>query len=82
MDQLPQEPQEHWVVVWYHDESMFYANDRHKLGWKHKDAMAVPYAKGEGALQMVANMVSTEYGWLHSPYGKEAAQILFKAGKN
>ena len=32
MDQLPPEPQEHWVVVWYHDESMFYANDRCKLG--------------------------------------------------
>ena len=32
MDQLPPEPQERWVVVWYHDESTFYANDRRKLG--------------------------------------------------
>jgi len=78
MDQLPPEPQEHW----YHDESIFYANDRCKLGWKHKDAMAVPYAKGEGASQMVADMVSTEFGWLCSLDGKEAAQILFKGGKN
>jgi hypothetical protein len=41
MDQLPPEPQEHWVVVCYHDESTFYANDRCKLRWKHKDAIAV-----------------------------------------
>ena len=82
MDHLSPELQECWVVVWYHDESTFYANDRCKLGWKHKDATAVPYAKGEGALQMVANMVSVEYGWLRLPDGKEAARILFKAGKN
>jgi hypothetical protein len=42
----------------------------------------VPYAKGEGASQMVADMVSAEYGWLCSPDGKEEAQILFKASKN
>jgi hypothetical protein len=43
---------------------------------------AVPYAKGEGALQMVANLVSVEYGWLQLTDGKEAARSLFKAGKN
>jgi hypothetical protein len=82
MDQPPPEPQERWVVVWYHDKSTFYANDRCKLGWKHKDATAVPYAKGEGPSQMVADMVSAEYGWLRSSDGKEEARILFKAGKN
>jgi hypothetical protein len=28
---------EQWVVLWFHDESTFYANDRRKQGWKHKD---------------------------------------------
>jgi hypothetical protein len=41
-----------------------------------------PYAKGEGALQMVSDFVSADYGWLHSPCGLEEARQLFKAGKN
>jgi hypothetical protein len=73
---------EQWVVLWFHNESTFYANDRRKQGWKHKDATAVPYAKGEGASQMVANFISADYGWLRSPDGKEEARVLFKAGKN
>ena len=44
-----------------------------QTGMKHKDATAVPYSKGEGASQMVADMVNAEYGWLRSPAGKEAA---------
>jgi hypothetical protein len=43
---------------------------------------AVPRAKGEGASLMVADFVSADYGWLRSPDGKEAARVLFKAGKN
>jgi len=31
---------------------------------------------------MVADTVSADYGWLHSPDGSEAAQVLFKASKN
>jgi hypothetical protein len=31
---------------------------------------------------MVADFVSADYGWLRSPDGKEAAQVIFKAGKN
>jgi hypothetical protein len=31
---------------------------------------------------MVADLVSADYGWLRSPDGKEAARVLFKAGKN
>ena len=42
----------------------------------------MPYAKGEGASQTVADMVSVEYGWLCSPDGKEEVHILLKAGKN
>ena len=50
--------------------------------WVYKDKAATLYAKSEGASQMVANLVSADYGWLKSPDGKEEAQILFKAGKN
>lgn len=48
----------------------------------HKSEAAKPYAKGEGASQMVADLVSADYGWLWSPDGVEEARVLFKAGKN
>jgi hypothetical protein len=44
--------------------------------------MVKPYAKGEGTSLMVADLVFADYGWLHSSDGKEAAHMLFKAGKN
>src|SRR5258705_13710327 len=68
--------------MWFHDESTFYANDRRKSGWVHKSKTAVPYTKGEGPSQMVADVVSVDYGWLRSPDGKENACVFFKAGKN
>jgi hypothetical protein len=70
------------TVVWYHDESTFYANDRRNVGWVHKDAKAVPRAKGEGPSLMVADFVSADYGWLRSPDKAESARVLFKAGAN
>jgi len=75
-------PGERHTVVWFHDESTFYANDRRLSRWVHGDETAKPYAKGEGASQMVADLVSADYGWLRSPDGKEEARVLFKAGKN
>ena len=48
----------------------------------HKSEDAVPYTKGEGALQMVADFVSADHGWLRSPNGSAEAQVLFKADKN
>ncbi|KAJ7699677.1 hypothetical protein B0H17DRAFT_849522, partial [Mycena rosella] len=41
------------LVIWRHDESIFYANDRRKLRWVHSSETAKPYAKGEGASMMV-----------------------------
>ncbi|KII87524.1 hypothetical protein PLICRDRAFT_112639 [Plicaturopsis crispa FD-325 SS-3] len=70
------------LVVWFHDESTFYANDRRTAQWVHKDATPVPYAKGEGASLMVADFVSADYGWLRSRDETEATRVLFKAGKN
>ena len=80
-DKVPR-PHNRRVVVWFHDESTFYAHDRRKKRWVHNSEKAVPRAKGEGASLMVADFVSADYGWLHSPDGKESARVLFKAGKN
>ena len=55
---------EHCIVVWFHDESMFYANDQRKLQWVHQNESAVPQPKGEGASLMVTDFVSADYGWL------------------
>jgi hypothetical protein len=69
------------VVVWFHDESTFYANDRRKQRWVHDSEGAVPQPKGEGASLMVADFVSADYGFLHSKDGSESARVLFRAGK-
>jgi hypothetical protein len=68
------------TVIWYHDESTFYANDRRDVGWVYSKATAKPRAKGEGASLMVAEFVSADYGWLRSPNGSETARVLFRAG--
>jgi hypothetical protein len=70
------------IVIWVHDESIFYAHDRRQTGWYHKDATPKPYTKGEGVSLMVADFVSADYGWLRSPDGKEAARVIFRPGKN
>jgi hypothetical protein len=57
------------VIVWNHDECTYYANDRCLICWVHQSKKAVPYAKGEGASIMVADFISPDYGWLHSPDG-------------
>jgi hypothetical protein len=75
-------PHKRKVVVWFHNELTFYANDRRVARWVHSNEAAKPYAKGEGASHMVADLVSANYGWLRSPDGEEEARVLFKAGKN
>ncbi|KAG1794605.1 uncharacterized protein HD556DRAFT_1442792 [Suillus plorans] len=78
LDELPRHRR---VVVWFHDESTFYAHDRRDVWWVHSTEAAVPKPKGEGASLMVAHFVSADYGWLQSKDGAETARILFKAGK-
>ena len=72
------------TVVWYHNESIFYANDRRMVQWVPENETAVPRAKGEGASLMVADFVSADYGWLRSPsrLGEEDARVLLKIGKS
>jgi hypothetical protein len=69
------------VIMWFHDESIFYAHDRQKKGWYHKDAPAKPYKKGDGASLMIADFVSADFGWLRSPDGKMSARRVMKPGK-
>lgn len=76
------QPGEKGVVVWYHDESIFYAHDRQKKGWYHKDATASPYPKGEGLSLMVADFVSADFGWLRGVDGVRSARCVFRPGKN
>jgi hypothetical protein len=70
------------VIIWYHDESIFYAHDRRRWTWQHKDAPAKPYAKGDGASFMVADFVLAKFGWLHSPDGTKSARRVMRPGKN
>jgi hypothetical protein len=75
------------TVIWRHDESTFYANDRRNLRWVHDDEAAAIKPKGEGISAMYAQFVSPDYGWLkgkdHGPgVERKTAAVVFKAGKN
>ena len=75
-DNLPElgpRPRGHRTITWFHDESIFYAHDRRRKIWYHKDAPAKPYAKGEGVSMMVADFISADFGWLQSPDGTRTA---------
>ena len=63
-------------------EVIFYMHDHAGRVWYHKDTPAKPYKKGEGALLMVADLVSVNFGWLQSPDGKKHAPVVMKPGKN
>ena len=39
-----------WIVIWVHDESTFYANDRCVRHWVHSSESAKPYVKGKGGI--------------------------------
>ena len=69
------------IVPWFHDESIYYANDRRLSQWVYKDASPTPYAKGEGSSLMTALYFSPDYGFLRSPDRKEDARVIFKPGK-
>ena len=70
------------IILWFHDESIFYANDRQRKTWYHKDAPAKPYTKGEGASLMIADFVSAEFSWLQSKDGTQNACVIMKPRKN
>jgi hypothetical protein len=69
------------VVFHHHDESTFYGNDRRKLRWVHSSESPKPYAKGEGLSLMVADFVSSKFGWLTSPDRSQSARVTLRPGK-
>lgn len=70
------------LVIWFHDECIFYAHDWCIIHWVHSLETAKPYAKGEGQSLMVADFVSADYGFLSSAEGAESTHIEIKPGKN
>ena len=64
------------TVIWYHDESIFYAHDRQHKTWYHKDASVVPYKKGDGASFMIANYITADFGWLQGINGETAWKTM------
>lgn len=72
----------HVTVIWFHNESTYYAHDCCQNTWVSPDSSPTPRTKGEGQSLIIADFVLVDYGWLQSPDGKETACIVFKAGKN
>ncbi|KAF7292205.1 hypothetical protein MIND_01247800 [Mycena indigotica] len=70
------------TIIWYHDESVFYAHDRRRKTWYHKDENAKPYRKGEGQSFMVADFFSADFGWLRNPWTGESARRCIHIGVN
>ena len=60
-DLLPGEKQ---LRLYTHDESTFYANDRRKTKWTHKDEDMVPQPKDSGVSIMVSEFLSPDEGRL------------------
>ncbi|KAE9386279.1 hypothetical protein BT96DRAFT_1086592 [Gymnopus androsaceus JB14] len=65
------------LIIWFHDESIFYAHNRHRKSWYYKDAPAKPYCKGDGHSFMIACFVSCDFGWLCAPDGRTAERCMF-----
>jgi hypothetical protein len=70
------------TVIWYHDESIFYAHDRRRKTWYHKDANATPYKKGDGTSYMVGDYFSVDFGWQRTRDGRPIARRSMRPGKN
>ncbi|KAF9030407.1 hypothetical protein BJ165DRAFT_1535710 [Panaeolus papilionaceus] len=70
------------VVIWSHDESVFYTHDQQQTRWVHESEQATPYKKGKGASLMVADFILVDYGWLASLDRKESAQVILQPEKN
>src|ERR1700677_3570773 len=59
-EEVPTSPPPQCTIVWFHDESIFYPHDHHKIRWVHNSESAKPYAKGDGVSFMVANFISAD----------------------
>ena len=63
------QPGEKPIIIWFHDESIFFANDRRLVRWVHSSEHAKPFKKGDGTSIMVGDFVCAEFGWLRGKGG-------------
>ncbi|KAF8753775.1 hypothetical protein RHS01_06737 [Rhizoctonia solani] len=73
-------PGEKPVIIWFHDESIFYANDRRTVRWVYIGEHPTPFKKGEGCSIMIADFVCAELGWLRGRNGSESARVAMYPG--
>lgn len=69
------------LILWHHNETVYYAHDRYESQWVQADASPAPYAKGEGPSIMDVDYMSPNYGFCRSPNGTETSCVIFKPGK-
>jgi hypothetical protein len=69
------------IIIWFHDETIFYAHDHRWKFWSHKDKSAEPYWKGDEVSLMVADYISADFGWLVGLDGKSARKVM-RPGKS
>ncbi|KAF8757840.1 hypothetical protein RHS01_03409 [Rhizoctonia solani] len=75
-------PGEKPIILWFHDETIFYANDCRKVRWVFVGESPVPHKKGEGCSLMVADFVCAEFGWLRGPNGESARNNVSRGDKD
>jgi hypothetical protein len=68
------------LILLTHDESTFYANNRHKTGWSHSSEKVTPQRKGEGPSLMISDMLTSEWGRLRC--GNECISQSATQGQN
>lgn len=68
-------PGEKPVLIWFHDESIFFANDRRLVRWVNLDKHPTPCKKGDGSTIMVADFVCAKFGWLRGKNGSVGSRL-------
>ncbi|KAK0219796.1 hypothetical protein IW262DRAFT_1448343 [Armillaria fumosa] len=63
------------IVLWFHDESIFYVHDQRRKSWYHIAKAAKPYCKGERTSLMITDFFLANFRWLD-------AHRVMKPGKN
>ncbi|KAF7364541.1 hypothetical protein MVEN_00323100 [Mycena venus] len=70
------------VIIWYHDECVFYAHDRKRKNW-YQIGSSKLHQKGDGPSLMVSDFVSVDFGWSPTSLdGTRTARRFLKPGKD
>ncbi|CAK5269478.1 unnamed protein product [Mycena citricolor] len=75
------------VVIWCHDESIFYGNDQRQIRWVGNSETPTIKAKGEGKSIMVGDYVCPDRGWMRAKTPNadgsfDSARVVLRPGKN